>query len=128
MIMLLVAYMSLLLMIITRSAIVKKRAVNPKACEAPNWNHALCENGILISMNAREKKAVKVTVAISWYFARRYAGISLWIDDNFSFFLGDIISLLVDELRKMHDSPSHFYKNNIIPIITKILFFDKIKP
>ena len=59
------AYIILLLRMMMRSPIAKKIAVYMKAVEGPSSNHTLWENGMLTSMNTKEKKAVKVTVAIS---------------------------------------------------------------
>ena len=53
----------------------KKSAVKEKAREVPSSNQALSENGMLQSMKTRDHSAVKVTVAMSWYFSRRYWGI-----------------------------------------------------
>ena len=59
------AYIRRLLNIMTKRPMMKKAAVNRNASEAPMANHTLCENGMLTSINTREKKAVNVTVAIS---------------------------------------------------------------
>ena len=47
---------------------MKNAAVNMKAFDGPSSNQTLCENGMLTSMKTKEKNAVNVTVATSWYF------------------------------------------------------------
>ena len=59
-----------LMMIVSRQ-MMKNRAVKAKAWEAPRRNQALLEYGMLTSMNTSENRAVNVTDAISWYFARK---------------------------------------------------------